>query len=82
MEIDFDTLYQETYDKMLIGQRININIFTDGKFSNGVIMDKHLQPVLGRACKGFVIDVLLDNGDIVEMFECYAAFYPRFQLLT
>lgn len=79
-EINLEEAYQATYDRLKIGDRVQISVGVT--FQKGTVIDKHLFRIVGEGTYNQVfMDVLLDNGDIVERFRCYTLFYPRFDWL-
>lgn len=79
-EINLVEAYQATYDRLKIGDRVQISIGVT--FQKGTVIDKHLLcGIEPNAYNQIFMDVLLDTGDIVERFRCYTLFYPRFDWL-
>ena len=79
-EMDFETAYRETYDRLRVGD--NVQILTDVRFQRGIVIDKHFFRIDEQGSYNQVfMDVLLDNGDVIKMFRCYSLFYPRFDWL-
>jgi hypothetical protein len=79
--LDPTEFYKRMYDGLKIGQRVRIN-HPPKKYSKGMIVDKYLEKVYDQGCPEPFIDVLLDDGEMVEMFRCFNLAYPRFDKIS
>jgi hypothetical protein len=71
--VDFERFYRETYERLKIGDRVQILL---ERFEKGTVIDKHFG--MGYWTNEPFIDVLLDSGKIIERHRCYSCCYPRF----
>lgn len=82
IDINLQEAYQETYDQIKIGGRVQIMSSEGRKITwvFGTVMDKHMSNFLGNRWGTYpqpFVDVLLDTGEVIEKYQCYALFYPR-----
>lgn len=75
-EFDYDAGIRATYNSLKIGNRIQI--LMGNKFKPGVIRDKYFEADVHL--KVF-IDVILDDKSVIEHYNCYSGFYPRYDLI-
>jgi len=85
-EMNFEEMYKEVFQDIKIGCRVKIMVSEDRRieWKSGTVMDKHLSNFLGNKWAAYhqpFIDVLLDDGEVIEKYQCYALFYPRIEFL-